>query len=143
MKEIEVICIDDGSTDDSGRIADDYVSEAFPIFRVFYTENRGLSAARNTGIDEAKSDWIMFVDSDDWVSPGFCRIPYEVAVVYNADMVIFDHYIVKQKGKPRRVKTDQIASGIVTANSAIRNSGAWNKIYRRSLFDDIRYPANI
>ncbi len=71
MKQIEVICIDDGSTDESGRIAEEYKSEDWPKFRVIHTENRGLSAARNCGIDEALADWIMFVDSDDWVESEF------------------------------------------------------------------------
>lgn len=53
MKQIEVICIDDGSTDESGRIADEYENEVgWPRFRVIHTENRGLSVARNRGIDE-------------------------------------------------------------------------------------------
>ena len=55
MKEIEVICIDDGSTDKSGDIAEEYVSLDFPIFRIIHIENRGLSAARNRGIEDARA----------------------------------------------------------------------------------------
>ena len=106
MKEIEVICIDDGSTDESGRIADEYKSNNFPVFRVIHTDNRGLSAARNRGIDEARADWLMFVDSDDWVDERFCEIPYKAAIKNRADMVIFNHYIANEKGKPRRFKID-------------------------------------
>lgn len=139
LKEIEVICIDDGSTDSSGRIADEYAAED-ERFRVIHTENRGLSAARNRGIDESRADWLMFVDSDDWVHEDFCRVPYEKSLEYGADLVIFDHYLTKQIGKPRRIKTDQVKSGIVSSISVIRNCGAWNKLYKRNLFDDIRYP---
>lgn len=96
MKEIEVICIDDGSTDRSGLIADEYESSEFPIFRVIHTENRGLSAARNRGLDEARAEWIMFVDSDDWVDKEFCRVPYENAIENKADMVIFGVGTVKR-----------------------------------------------
>ncbi len=140
LREIEVICIDDGSTDRSREIADEYESRKFPIFRVIHTENRGLSAARNRGLDEARTEWIMFVDSDDWVDRDFCRIPYEAAIENQADMVIFDYYIEKQKGKPKRTKSDQVKSGIVSSKSVIRNCGAWNKLYKRSLFKNIRYP---
>ena len=102
LKQIEVICIDDGSTDGSGKIADEYVSEEFPIFRVIHTENRGLSAARNRGIDESRADWLMFVDSDDWVDRDFCRVPYETAVRENADLVIFNGSNVKRGRKKRK-----------------------------------------
>lgn len=139
MKQIEVICIDDGSTDESGKIADEFEKKD-ENFRVIHTENRGLSAARNRGIDGAIADWLMFVDSDDWVSEEFCRIPYEAAIENQADMVIFDHYISQEKGKLRRAKTGRIQSGIVTEASVIRNCGAWNKLYKRNLFDGIRYP---
>lgn len=75
--QVEVLCVDDGSTDDSGRIADEYGnSEDWPIFRIIhYDHNRGLSVARNTGIDESHAEWIMFVDSDDWVDSQFCEMP--------------------------------------------------------------------
>lgn len=96
MKQIEVIMINDGSTDESGRIAEDYVIDSWPQFRfIRYDMNRGLSAARNTGIDEARAEWIMFVDSDDWVEPEFCRVPYETVLNDNADMIIFP----AQKGR--------------------------------------------
>ena len=96
MKEIEVICIDDGSTDESGKIAEEYESQEWPVFRIIHTENRGLSAARNRGIDEAQADWLMFVDSDDWVSNEFCRTPYEVAIKYNSDLIVFWLYKSKK-----------------------------------------------
>ena len=86
MKQIEIICIDDGSTDRSGQIAEEYVGiHEGVLFRVIHTENQGLSAARNRGIDEARSQWIMFVDSDDWVDEKFCETPYKTAVEKQAE----------------------------------------------------------
>ncbi len=134
MKQIEVIMIDDGSTDESGRIAEDYVIDSWPQFRfIRYDMNRGLSAARNTGIDEARAEWIMFVDSDDWVEPEFCRVPYETVLNDNADMIIFP----AQKGRKKDSK-----AGIVDIETAVRigDSYAWNKLYRKNLFNTIRYP---
>ena len=132
MKEIEVICIDDGSTDNSGRIADEYKTDS--RFRVIHTENRGLSAARNRGIDEAEADWIMFVDSDDWVEPGFCERPYKTAIEKDAELVIFQ---AERLGKKKKSPV-----GILDLETAIKygDSFAWNKLYKQSLFTDIRYP---
>ena len=90
--DVEFILIDDGSTDNSGAIADQYKD---PSYRVFHTENHGLSAARNFGIEQARGEWLMFVDSDDWVEPGFCGIPYQAALHYDADLIIFRSFYAK------------------------------------------------
>ena len=142
LREIEVICIDDGSTDRSGEIADEYANDEFPIIRVIHTENRGLSAARNRGIDEARADWIMFVDSDDWVEPGFCKIPYEAAVENEAEIVIFGNYRITRLYMVKRPKRIAGFEGGLKHEEAIEVGGtiAWNKLYRRALFETIRYP---
>lgn len=142
LKQIEVICIDDGSTDGSGRIADEYVSDEFPIFKVVHTENRGLSAARNRGLDEARTDWLMFVDSDDWVSEDFCRVPYEAAIENGGDMVIFQYQMIAENGCTRRNKRKKALDGIISNEEAVDvgESFTWNKLYKKELFDGIRYP---
>ena len=151
MKQIEVICIDDGSTDSSGAIADEYCNtdaerngKEWPVIRVIHTENRGLSAARTRGIDEARSEWLMFVDSDDWVDERFCEIPYVAAVENKADMVIFQADMVK-RGKIRKGKPYSGPVGIVDEMSAHEYGGwaAWNKLYRKGLFDGIQYPVGM
>ncbi len=139
FSDVEFILVDDGSTDRSGNIADQYKSRD-SRFRVFHTRNRGLSAARNFGIEKANGEWIMFVDGDDRVSPDFCRIPYEAAVQYEADLVIFRTYYVKKR-RIEKQNTD-FPVGVISHETSIdcgRNA-AWNKLYRRSLFDTIRYP---
>ena len=65
-QNIEIIVVDDGSTDNSGRIADDFALK-YDIIKVIHTKNGGLSAARNVGIENAGGEYIAFVDSDDWV----------------------------------------------------------------------------
>lgn len=146
MKQIEVIMVDDGSTDESGRIAGKYVtaSGVWPRFRmIHHGENKGLSAARNTGIEIAAADWIMFVDSDDWVESEFCRIPYETAVDNQVDMVIFLAYDVNKRGRVKKPsKNHTFSTGVVGFCTAIEYGwyAAWNKIYRKKLFDGIRYP---
>ncbi len=141
MKQIEVICIDDGSTDASGKIADEYESEEWPIFRVIHTDNRGVSAARNRGIDEAKAEWLMFVDSDDWVNQVFCEIPWRTAVETKADLVAFQAQTIR-RGRPVKRKRRNISVGVLDEMKAYDHIGivAWNKLYSKNLFDDIRYP---
>lgn len=143
MKQIEVICIDDGSTDDSGKIANEYASDEWPRFRVIHTENKGLSAARNRGIDEARADWLMFVDSDDWVDREFCEIPFEAALMNKAELVCFRYYRVTKSGKVKSPKRIDRFEGIVKHEAAIDDIGetpVWNKMYKKYLFDNIRYP---
>ena len=143
MKRIEVICIDDGSTDRSGLIADEYKTSpgVWPVFRVIHTENRGLSAARNRGIDESLSDWIMFVDSDDWVDERFCEIPYRAAIENNADLVIFQADCWRN-GRTVGKKSVVIPKDIIDELAAHEYGGkaAWNKFYKKCLFCSIQYP---
>lgn len=139
MDEIEVICIDDGSTDGSGEIAEEYVSDQWPIFRVLHTENRGLSAARNRGINESRADYLMFVDSDDWVESEFCRIPYEAAIRENADLVIFGA-LTEKGGKV--YKDRKRPFGLIDEFTAHEFGGTavWRRICKDYLFKDIRFP---
>ncbi|MBO7397990.1 MAG: glycosyltransferase family 2 protein, partial [Clostridia bacterium] len=67
-KDLEILLIDDGSPDRCGELCDDFAERDNRI-RVFHTENRGVAAARNFGIREAKGEYIGFVDSDDWIEP--------------------------------------------------------------------------
>ena len=142
LKQIEVICIDDGSTDGSGRTAEDYKSDIWPVFRVIHTENRGLSAARNRGIDEAKAEYIMFVDSDDWVDENFCKLPLEAAIKNNADILIFDRCLIHENGKTIHERKKNHPTGLINQETAIDTGwpAVWNKLYRRSLFNSIRFP---
>ena len=136
-KEYEIICIDDGSTDNSGRIADEYTD---PRFRVFHTANKGVSAARNLGIDKARGEWIMFVDSDDWVREDFCSLPYDSAVRYDADLVIFQIRLKKNRWMGNK-KIDK-PQGLISRETAVEHgeSAVCNKLFRRRLFDTVRFP---
>ena len=136
---IEIIVIDDGSTDGCPQICDEY-RERDGRVAVFHTENRGLSAARNLGIGKANGEWIMFVDSDDWVDTTFCELPYRTARENRADLVIFNWTVVD--GENRIANAKQVEAGVVSAEMAIEkgSSFAWDKLYYYKLFEGIRYP---
>ena len=136
IEDVEFLLIDDGSTDRSGELADLYGSDA--RFHIFHTLNQGLSAARNIGIDNANGEWIMFVDSDDYVDSQYCELPFLAAKRYEADLVCFDY---SEKGKQKKSLGNKQV-GIVDEYTAfeLTNSAAWNKLYKRDLFLNIRYP---
>ena len=95
---IEILLIDDGSTDASGRICEEYAARD-ARFRVIHQENRGLSAVRNRSLEEAAGEYLMFVDADDWVEPDFCETPWRCAVEQDADVVFFRYRRTKENGE--------------------------------------------
>lgn len=94
LKDIEIILIDDGSTDSSGLICDEYAQCDCRI-KVIHKRNEGLSCARNDGIDASSSPYLMFVDGDDYLVSKFCETPYKSALKYNADLVLFSYNNIK------------------------------------------------
>ena len=86
FRDFELICVDDGSTDSSGKILDE-LAEANPVMQVFHTENHGLSAARNYGMSHAKGKYIVFIDSDDSVIPDYLEIFYREMEEHHSDLV--------------------------------------------------------
>ena len=144
LSNIEIIIIDDGSTDRSGQICDAFAASDSRI-KVIHKKNEGLAAARNDGIALARAEYIMFVDSDDWVEPGFCELPYRIAEENGAELVAFSICGINKRGTALR----QIAcptEGFITKEDALTKDWpfvgvmAWNKLYRNYLFDGIRYP---
>ena len=146
IEQIEFILIDDGSTDRSGKICDSY-SMSDSRFIVTHKENEGLSAARNDGIRMAKAEYIMFVDSDDWVEPNFCEVAFSYVKKFSADIVLFGCYKHGKLGllKPtKRYPFEGVAGkgDVLTKYWLLTGEASWNKIYRKSLFNHITYPMN-
>lgn len=147
LQNIEILLVDDASPDRCGAICKAY-AEKDPRFRVIHhPENRGLSAARNTGIAHASANYIMFVDSDDWVHEDFCKLPYECAVKNSADLVMFDRLTIDRHGSVTVVKdTADRIPGRLTHLEALDllftkvGYTAWNKLYKKKIFDTISYP---
>lgn len=141
---IEIILVDDGSPDDCGRICDEYAQRDDRI-KVIHKQNGGLSSARNAGLDVMTGDWVMCVDSDDWVEPNYCSYALDDALEMESDIVVFGYndcyptHTEPQKNVARDIKlTPKQAIGELHGGKIL--SFAWNKIYKASLFDGIRYP---
>ena len=149
QKDIEILLIDDASPDRCGEICEAFAAKD-ARFRVFHNKtNQGLSVARNIGIEEAVGDYLMFVDGDDYVHEDFCRLPYECSVRYKADLVMFRSQRIKKFGNLgvaiNRTKTSR-QDGYKTVLEAMDllqkgvGQAAWNKLYRKELFNNIMYP---
>ena len=115
LQDIEIILVNDASPDRCGEICEQYAAEDRRFKVIHHPENRGLSAARNTGIAHASADYLMFVDSDDWVHEDFCKLPYECAVQQQADLVIFCHQFIDRNGLQRPIKREKGRSSSVKA----------------------------
>ena len=89
LDDIEIICIDDGSNDDSPDILDCYAKNDHR-FKVFHQKNLGAGASRNIAIDKVKGEFLMFVDSDDWIEKDTCEKLYYHSINLNSDLVLFD-----------------------------------------------------
>ena len=92
-KDFELLLLDDGSTDGSGMICDDYAKRDVRV-RVCHKENSGVSDTRNQGIDMAEGEYLQFVDSDDWIIPEATGFFFRAAAEHGCDMVIGDFYRV-------------------------------------------------
>ena len=92
---MEIILVNDGSTDLSGEIADEYAKKEERI-KVIHQENGGASAARNVGLDIATEEYIAFLDSDDWIKDESLSLLYDEAVKHHADVVMeICGYVIK------------------------------------------------
>ena len=109
LKEIEVVCVDDGSSDKSSRILDDYLLIDSRI-KVIHQDNRGPSSARNLGLDHANGEYISFVDSDDYISSEMYTDLYHLANNTNALMVVSDYWEITANGKYYKEQSEQTGS---------------------------------
>lgn len=143
-QNLEIILIDDGSPDSCGKICDEYASIDKRI-RVIHQPNKGLSAARNSGLDICKGEFIGFVDSDDFIHPEMYYRLYNDIITHHVKLAfcqtnkIYNETINKiELSQPTLYKTKEEV--ILYSMTKSMWWAAWTKLYHRSLFDHIRYP---
>ena len=155
MEDLEIILVDDGSTDNSGIICDEY-SEIDNRITVIHKENGGLSSARNIGLDIATGDWIAFVDSDDYIEKDMYENLYKTAIDRNVDICacFFKYLTVDNKMLFNPTQEQQNMYGKYSAkeffNLIYKDEymngicvAAWNKIYKKNVFHNLRFKTKI
>lgn len=149
FEDFELILIDDGSTDQSGDICDKYAIKDSRV-KVIHQKNRGVSAARNRGLDVAQGNYLYFVDSDDYLESNALEIIYPYFFDSDIDMVCFgfqyrdeNYHLLNKKQNEKRVLTqDELFSELFKSPNLITAS-CYNKVYRRDKIINLRFDENI
>lgn len=147
-QDLEIILVDDGSTDNSGKIADEYAINDLRI-KVIHKVNSGLSEARNEGMKVATGEWIYFLDSDDWLDLEAINRLVDFAKKNNCDIVqgnfyykYDDHLLLRKPDKKeinQNILSREEAMKLLIINDRIKNF-AWGKLYKRNLIKYILFP---
>jgi glycosyltransferase involved in cell wall biosynthesis len=140
FKNFELLLVDDGSTDSSSRLCDEFAIKDARI-RVFHKTNGGQSSARNLALKEAKGKYLSFVDSDDYISNDFFAPNIKVLEELNLDLIKIPYatFGLKNVDYPNQSKMikdqDDLFCFLITTDSYL-----WNRIYKRSIFDELKFP---
>ena len=157
-KNIEIIIIDDGSPDNSMNIIQKFVLADNRV-KVISQKNQGLSGARNTGMNNANGDYIMFIDSDDWIEIDTCEKAINASEKYNADVVFWpyikefsdlqkDNYLFdkteiiwseKNINQLSRRMVGLVGDELANPQSIDNLVTAWGKLYKKSVIGDVRF----
>jgi len=143
LKDIEIIVIDDGSTDNSKNIIKNF-TEKDSRFKYWYKENGGQATARNLGISKASGEYIAFIDSDDYVDKSMCKEMYECAINNNSDIVSADYYLDYGSSCEYIVVGDSVNS-FSQKDYIFSGAGPCNKLYKKSFLieNDFKFPEGI
>lgn len=147
LKKLEIILVDDGSTDNSGIICDEYKFIDKRI-KVIHKENGGLSSARNIGIDNATGDYLAFIDSDDWIEPNMIEVLFDMLEKNDSDISIcefikcYDENVqpIQEEIKIEIFNNIDALKKLYDENKGIYMTIACNKLYKRNLLEKVRFP---
>ena len=148
--DFELILVDDGSPDRCPEICDETAKRDARV-RTIHQANQGLSAARNAGIEAAHGAWLSFVDSDDFLAPDFLETLHDAAVRAGADCALCGIQLTDEAGQ-KIGQPLSVADGVRTGRSILETLCrapeitylvAWNKLYRRDVFQTLRYPVGM
>lgn len=147
MCEAEIICIDDGSTDSSGKICDEY-AKIDKRFKVIHQKNSGVATARNIGLDVAQGKYIAWIDPDDYIADNWYE-KINIFIEKDIDFIFFDYaFLINNTVKKFKYKND---SGYIKKEKFFKElvldkkiqSQLWSKVMKRTLFNNIRIPKEI
>lgn len=147
---IEIILVDDGSPDKCGQICDEYAKKDKRI-QVIHKKNGGLSDARNKGIEKSTGDYLFFLDSDDFIEKDTIEFLTKILEENNADLSVCSVYnynpLTNEKKRDEDVSKDYIkvlnveeALLLMLDTTKAFSWRAWNKLYKKELFNNVRYP---
>lgn len=140
MKDIEIIIVNDGSTDKSEEVIKPYLK--CKNIKYIKKQNKGLSSSRNVGIENAKGEYIGFVDNDDYVDKNMFHDMYKMAKENNSDIVVCGTEIID--GKKSKICHPRINLTNNVKDYMLSQPTTWNKIYKRNLFDkDYKFSENL
>ncbi|HHT04599.1 MAG TPA: glycosyltransferase family 2 protein [Bacteroidales bacterium] len=145
IQSYEVILVNDGSTDSSGSICDQYVKKYPQLFNVIHKKNAGVFSARRTGLVHAKGEYICFLDSDDYWAPNYLEELDAELAKQNPDVIIFGHYLVGDNHRLLETSHPSLPEGLYEKDSKhmvyatlLKDTSLntlWCKCIRRALFD--------
>ena len=146
-RDLEILLIDDGSPDECGEICEEYKEKDHRV-RVFHTENHGLSAARNLGLQYAKGEYIGFIDSDDWIEPEMYEVLLRRLHESEYDIVVCGYEVISDKKIKEWKQVEAVCDHNDALTSLIKekiNNAVWNKLYSKELLqkseiDDALFP---
>lgn len=140
---IEIILVNDGSPDKSGEIAEDYKKNNADI-KVIHQKNGGLSSARNAGMEQSNGEFILFVDSDDWLEPNLIEKTYKTAIQYNDEICVFNvrrvfentgESFIQGEIEKQHINVNEIGPSNYIQNYLLNPDAhrysAWNRLYKR------------
>lgn len=144
---LEIILIDDGSTDGSSQMCDEFEKKDIRI-AVIHKKNGGLSSARNAGLKVAKGDYVAFVDSDDYIHPAYIETLLRSCEEYKCEIAVCDYMSVRDDIDPLPLNKHERVTCMnsrdtmhaLTVDRYLLFIVCWNKLYKRELFDDILFP---
>lgn len=148
--ELEIICINDGSTDNSLKICEK-MKHIDNRIRIITQENKGLAAVRNRGVQEALSDYISFVDSDDFIDNDYIEKLYKCLIQSNTDISVAnvkyenieqERYLLDEEFKEKKIlNREQAMCEFLNPGGGLGNYIV-NKLYKKSVFNEIKFPEN-
>lgn len=143
FRDLEIIAVDDGSTDGSSLILDHY-SQIYPQVKAIHQKNSGVTSARLHGVSKATGEWIGFVDSDDYIEPQMYQILFNNAKKYDASISHCGYQMIFSDGRihffhntGRIVLQDKLTGLQDLLDGTLVEPGLWNKLYHKSLFEDL------